>query len=144
MNQHHVAEVRTEIDASADRVWDVLTSPPLIAKWMFGAQVKSDWTPGSAITWTGEYAGQQFRDTGEVLVVDRPRRLTITHVSGSGAQDAPPASHTIVHELNENGGRTELTLTQDNNATPEAAQESVRTWATMLAELKAVAERDAT
>jgi hypothetical protein len=32
---------------------------------MFGATVETDWRPGSAITWSGEYNGQRYRDKGQ-------------------------------------------------------------------------------
>lgn len=144
MTEQHIARARVEVNAPAERVWEALTSTDLIAQWMLGARVESDWAPGSVIIWSGEMAGRPFRDTGEVLTVDRPRRLTITHMSGTDAQDASPATHTIVHELDEQAGRTVLTLTQDNNASQEAAHESSGRWASMLAELKVVVERGET
>ena len=49
--------------------------------------------------------------------------------------------HTLTYELHEMDGQTRVTLTQDNNATSEAAERSRANWEQMLAELKALVER---
>src|SRR3712207_7239681 len=48
------------------------------------------WRPGSPITWSGEWQGHAFEDKGEVLEVEPPHRLVVTHFSPmSGQQDVP-------------------------------------------------------
>ncbi len=102
----HVAHAETEISASPDQVWDALTDPEAISRFMFGSQVDTDWQVGSPITWTGEYDGTSFTDKGEILQVDAPERLRLTHYSPmTGEPDEPESYHTLDYRLARHGGR---------------------------------------
>jgi uncharacterized protein YndB with AHSA1/START domain len=137
----HVATAQAEIDAPGERVWDALTDPEQIEQYMFGSRVSTDWKPGSPILWKGEYAGKAYEDKGKIVEVERPRRLALTHFSPlSGLEDRPENYHTLVYELQERNGKTRLSLSQDNNATQEAADHSRANWETMLTSLKKVVE----
>ena len=65
-----VATARTEIEASPQEVWQALTDPALIGKYMFGTHVETDWKPGSPIVWKGEYEGKRYEDKGEIIDFD--------------------------------------------------------------------------
>lgn len=137
----HVSTCSTDIDALPRTVWTVLTSPELLSRVMFGAAVVSDFVPGSRITFTGEWEGRPFEDHGEVLEVDEPHLLRHTHFSPlTGLPDAAENYHTITWTLEETPHGTRVTLTQDNNPTPEAAEHSTENWRRALAELKHAAE----
>ena len=58
----HVATASTTVDADPDRVWQAMTDPKLVAEYMMGSEVASDWQPGSPITWTGEWEGKPYQD----------------------------------------------------------------------------------
>ncbi len=65
------------IRTTPDRLWEAITDPEIRAKYNFGAQVRSDWTPGAPIEMGAPKADGLLGD-GEVLEVDRPRRLVHT------------------------------------------------------------------
>jgi uncharacterized protein YndB with AHSA1/START domain len=65
----------TFIRASADKVWDALTLPELTAKTWFGARHETDWKPGSP--WRLLFPDGRVADAGEVIEIDRPRRLVL-------------------------------------------------------------------
>ena len=137
----HVATVETDIRAPRSAVWRALTDPDEIEKYMFGSRVETDWKPGSRITWKGEYEGKTYEDKGEVLEVERERRLKLTHFSPtSGDEDVPENYHTLVYELEESDGKTHVSLSQDNNKSEEAAEHSRANWDKMLSGLKEVVE----
>src|SRR5215510_8203014 len=137
----HVATAETEIDAPPSRVWEALTDPDQIEKYMFGSRVQTDWKPGSPITWTGEYEGKTYEDKGEIIEVETERRLKLTHFSPlSGEDDAPENYHTLVYELEDASGKTHLSLSHDNNASTDAAEHSRANWEKVLAGLKDVVE----
>lgn len=137
----HVARAQTHIDATPEEVWSVLTSPEPRPEVMFGARTVTGWQVGGDIRWQGEWDGKPFEDRGEVLEVDRPHRLRVTHYSPlSGQPDEPASYHTLEYVLVPDGDGTSVTLTQDNNPTPEAAEHSAGMWASMLTGVKAVAE----
>jgi uncharacterized protein YndB with AHSA1/START domain len=136
-----VATAEAEIDAPRSEVWQALTDPEQIRKYMFGSRVETDWRPGSPITWKGEYEGKPYEDKGEILEVVENRRLKLTHFSPlSGQEDARENYHTLVYELTEDDGKTRVSLSQDNNPTEEAAEHSRANWETMLSALKEVVE----
>jgi uncharacterized protein YndB with AHSA1/START domain len=137
----YVATAQIEIDASPDRVWSALTDPEQIEKYMFGSRVETDWKPGSPIVWKGEYEGKRYEDKGEIVEIEPTRRLKVTHFSPlSGQEDVPENYHTLLYELEEHGGQTRVSLSQDGNASEEAAEHSKANWQTMLSGLKNVVE----
>ncbi|TDP30624.1 SRPBCC domain-containing protein [Nocardia ignorata] len=108
-----VATVRTDVDASPQRVWKVLTDPAQIREFMFGAEVRTDWQPGSPITWTGEFQGRAYEDRGEIIAAELSGDDTTTHLS----------------------------LSQDNNATEADAEHSRQMWTAHVDGIKAAAEQ---
>ena len=138
-----VARAETEIEARPEQVWDALTDPDLIEKYMFGSRVETDWKVGSPIAWKGEYDGKAYEDKGEVVAIEPGRRLEVTHFSPlSGKEDRTENYHRLVYELEERSGVTHVSLSQDNNPTEEAAEHSSANWEKMLAGLKQVVEGD--
>ncbi|HET8872963.1 MAG TPA: SRPBCC family protein [Gaiellaceae bacterium] len=136
-----MATAEAEINAPRSKVWLALTDPDQIQKYMFGSRVETDWKPGSRITWTGEYEGKKYEDKGEILEVEKDRRLKVTHFSPlSGEKDAPENYHTLVYELKDDDGKTHVSLSQDNNPTEEAAEHSQANWEKVLSGLKELVE----
>lgn len=131
------------IDAPRAKVWDALTNPLKVKQYMHGTTMSTDWKVGSPITWTGEWQGQSYEDKGTVLAVEPERLLKTTHWSPmGGSQDEPENYHTVTYELAEQGGKTILALTQDNNATQEEADKMAENnWGPMLQGLKETAEK---
>lgn len=138
----YLATAETEISASPTQVWAVLTDPEQIKKFMFGAEVETDWQPGSPIIWKGVYEGKEYEDKGEILAVEPGRLLKVTHYSPlSGQPDKPENYHTLTYELAESGTATKLSLSQDNNASEEEAEHSRGMWEMLVNGVKEAAER---
>jgi len=122
-----------DIKAPATEVWQALTDPDLIERYMLGSKVTSDWEVGSPITWEGEWQGKTYRDKGEVLAVEPPRLLQVTHFSPlSGVEDKPENYHTVTYELSDESDHTHLELTQEPG---EGAE-----WDAILSGLKELVE----
>ena len=139
-----VASAEITIAAPAADVWAALTDPARIKEYMFGSTVETDWQPGGSITWSGEYNGQPYQDKGEIIAVEPPRRLEVTHFSPlSGADDVPENYHRVAYTLTQTGPGTLVALTQDNNPDEEAAAHSARNWQAMLEGLKRHVEESA-
>jgi uncharacterized protein YndB with AHSA1/START domain len=132
-----VATAEIDIAASGEAVWAALTEPAQIKEYMFGSTVETDWQPGSAITWSGEYNGKPYEDKGEIIAVEPGRRLELTHFSPmSGADDVPENYHRLNYTLSPVADGTHVELTQDNNADTDAAEHATKNWQAMLDGLK--------
>jgi len=59
----------------------------------------------------------------------------------SGQADQPENYHTLEWTLEDQGGATKLSLSQDNNPSEEAAAHSKGMWDKLVADVKALAER---
>src|SRR5262245_22321450 len=138
----HISRARTQIDASPEKVWGLLTQPGSDPDIMFGSEVVSDFRKGSSIAWKGEWEGRSFEDTGDIIEVDPPNRLVVTHFSPmSGEEDVPENYHRLSFDLEPDGDGTRVTLEQGGNDSEEAAEHSTANWQQMLDGLKRAAER---
>ena len=141
MDDKFTAKAKTTIHAPASKVWDAITTPDLIKHYLFGTDVISDWKVGSPIVYKGEWEGKAFEDKGKILKLESEKLLMSTHWSPlSGVPDSPENYHTVTYTLNEKGNSTEVTITQDNNATEEEKAHSEKNWRTVLDGMKKLLE----
>ena len=141
MDKRHVARASIEVNAPVSKVWDALTNPKSIKKYMFGTDVASDWKEGSKIVWKGQWQGKRYEDKGVILRFEPKRFLQYTHFSPlSGLLDTPENYHTVTIELSDKGKTTLLSLSQDNNDTEETKNHSEQNWKMMLESLKKLLE----
>jgi uncharacterized protein YndB with AHSA1/START domain len=141
MNKGYVAKASTTINAPASKVWEAITKPELIKKYLFDTDVISDWKVGSPIVYRGEWQGKPFEDKGKILEIEREKRLVSTHWSPlSGVADIPENYHTVTYELSPMAGKTEVTILQDNNASEEEKTHSESNWKTVLEGMKKLLE----
>jgi len=139
--QDLVAQASVTINAPPSRVWSALVTPSAIKQYMFGADVRSDWDAGSPITWSGEWQGKPFKDKGVIRQIKPQELLQYTHFSPlAGLPDTPENYHLVTIALADQGNQTRVTLTQDNNSTPEAKTHSEKNWKMMLDGLKKFVE----
>lgn len=142
MERNLVAKSSVSVDAPKESVWKALIDPNAIKQYMFGADVESGWHEGDSIVWEGEFQGKKYRDKGVILEVEKNRKLQYSHFSPlSGHQDRPENYHTVTIELSADDGRTNVTLSQDNNPTEEAREHSEKNWDAMLSGLKKYVEQ---
>jgi uncharacterized protein YndB with AHSA1/START domain len=144
MSEVFQATTTIDIDAPPAVVWRALVEPALIAQYMHGTDVDTDWAVGSPIVWRGVWQGKPYEDKGEVTTVDEPSRLAVTHWSPlTGDEDVPANYHHVTYDLEPSDGGTRLTLTHGNSPTQEAADAMIANgWEPMLQDLKRVAEAE--
>jgi uncharacterized protein YndB with AHSA1/START domain len=141
MGTGFIAKADITINAPLSEVWDGLVNPDLIKRYMFGTTVVSDWKEGSPISWRGEWKGKPYEDKGRILEIRPQKQLRYSHFSPlSGAKDTPENYHQVTVSLTGPDGSVRVELSQDNNKTQEACDESQRNWSTMLVALKKVVE----
>lgn len=141
MNNKYTAQATTTIHAPASKVWQALVNPEIIKQYLFNTDVISDWREGSPIIYRGEWQGKPFEDKGKILKIEPEKVLKSTHWSPlSGVSDTPENYHTVTYTLSGNGDHTEVTITQDNNASEEEKEHSEENWNTVLAGMKKLLE----
>jgi uncharacterized protein YndB with AHSA1/START domain len=137
------AEESIEIHAAPERVWQVLVEPELVARYMDGTSLETDWQVGGPIVWRGDWKGRDYEDKGEVLAFDPPRRMMVTHWSPlTDEPDTPANYHHVTFEIQPLADdRSRLTLTHGNSPSQEAADAMIENgWRPTLQALKEVAE----
>jgi len=139
-----VDEIRssTMIDAPIERVWQAITTPSEMKQWFFGVDTEADWRPGGRLVHRGEYGGKPYVDKGEIREFEPPRRLVHTHWSDvSGLTDTPEHYQVVAWDLTPRDGGTEVTITEQNLPSDEAAKTSEQGWESALGSLKKLLER---
>lgn len=90
-----------------------------------GTDVSTDWKEGSPITYTGEYEGKQYHDKGIIKQVQPERMLQSTYLSSmSGKEDKPENYNLVTYRISPQSSNTQVTVTQDNNATEQEKEHS--------------------
>ena len=141
MGETFTAKATVKINAPAAKVWEALTTPEILKKFYFGADIVSDWKVGSPIIYKGQWQGKSYEDKGVILTFEPGKLLATTHWSPlSGVPDSPENYHKVTYELSEKGGSTTVILSQDNNATEEEKKQNDQFWNTMLDGLKKLLE----
>jgi uncharacterized protein YndB with AHSA1/START domain len=142
MSKNLLAKATNSIEATKSKVWEALVTPNAIKQYMFGANVESEWSKGSKITWKGEMNGKKYEDKGVILKIEPEQTLQYSHFSPlSGQPDKPENYHTVTFNLSGSGKTTEVSLTQDNNSTEKERKESEENWGAMLDGLKKYIEK---
>lgn len=139
-------ELKTTISASPEKVWDAITNPDKIEKYMFGARCESDWKPGSKSNFFVKQNGKQVTVVkGEVIKSEPHTYLEHTlFPAKSGIEDTLENYLVITYELQAIGDETELSITQKGFKYVEKGMEryieTQKGWKVALPILKEVAE----
>lgn len=137
------------IEATPQRIWDVLTNPAETKKYMFGCETVSDWQVGSELLWRALYEG---KDTvfvkGIIIRIDAPVILEYSVIDpNSGIADIPENYVNVTYALEPAGNNTVLTVTQgdfsrvaDGQRRYEETLNNGEGWHPILVQIKGIAE----
>jgi uncharacterized protein YndB with AHSA1/START domain len=131
----------TYIETTPEKLWEALTSSEFSKRYWFGTELKTDWKVGSpfALVMNGTTT-----DVGEILEVDRPRRLSYTfhHVLSEAARKERPTK--VVFVLEPHGKLVKLTLTHEGFAEGSKHLDGIsKGWPAILSSLKSLLESGA-
>jgi len=144
MQQSHVAKTQITVHAPPSKVWDALTQPELIKQYLMGADVHTDWKVGSALEYTGSYQGKPFKEKGTIKQIEKNKVLQATHFSTTSGKDDKPENYALVTwRLDEKGGDTVLSVSQDNIPNEQGVEASKKNWTAVLQGLKKTVESSA-
>lgn len=88
MNKNLIALSTILIRSSRQQIWDVLTNPEKIKRYLYGTKIKTNWTKGDPISFEGEYEGRKYLDKGIVIEVKALQSISYSYWSSfSGLED---------------------------------------------------------
>ena len=129
------------IRAPIEDVWDALTRPELIKRWLFGVDTETDWQVGGPLVHRGEWQGKPYEDKGTILRFEPPTLLVHSHWSpASGVLDRPEHYQEVSWSLTDRDGATTLTVAETNLPSQEAKAISEESWKAVLDNLKDLLE----
>lgn len=130
------------IKAPASKVWEALTDPALVKKYLFDTDlIVKEWKVGEPISYKGIWQGKAYEDKGKIIKYEPEKLLVTTYWSGfSGKPDLPENYQTVSYELSPAEGGTKLTITQDNVDSEEAKSHSEDNWKMVLDSMKKLIE----
>jgi len=132
------------INAKPAKVWDALTRPKLMAKWMADEEIEiiTDWRIGSPIIIRGDLHGIPFENNGQVLQFEPEKILAYSHLSSlSNLPDEIESYSIIKFYLLPKGNQTVLTLTLSNFPTEEIYRHLAFYWRVTPEVLKVFVEQ---
>ena len=129
------------LKASPQRVWKALTDPREIKEYLFGTNTATDWKPGSAITYSGEYEGKLYEDKGIIVDVRENELLHTTYFSSmSGLEDKAENYANVIYKITPSDEGVILVIVQDNCKDEESRDHSENNWQGVLQSFKRLVE----
>jgi uncharacterized protein YndB with AHSA1/START domain/biotin operon repressor len=122
------------ISTTPDTLWAAITDPDVRARYQFGAQVRSDWTPGSPYEVVHAGAPRALVE-GQNLEVDPPRRLVQSYRAVWDDDIAAQGTSRVTWEIEPVGDSCRLTVTHDQ-LRPDADERLYGGWPMILSGLK--------
>ncbi|HTT82763.1 MAG TPA: SRPBCC family protein [Rhizomicrobium sp.] len=133
----------TYIRTTAEKLWDALTQPEFTRTYWSGTTQNSEWKVGAS--WNIRTPDGRIFDTGEILEVDRPRRLVLTWRNEHFPEMKAEGFTRLTYEIEPFGeDAVKLTLTHQIGIPGAKVIAAVSTgWPAILASLKSLLETGA-
>ncbi|MGI0057021.1 MAG: SRPBCC domain-containing protein [Nitrosarchaeum sp.] len=131
--------VKMNVDVS--KVWNALTSPKMIKKYLFGTKVITDWKVDSKIIFQGNWEGKKFRDKGIIKKFEIEKLFQYTYWSVfSGLEDKKENYSLVTFELSGDDKTTKLTVSQKGFVDKATQEHSDKGWSMVLQKIKELLE----
>lgn len=143
MSENKIIERTTLINASTAVVWETLTDPSYMKKWLFDTEVEviSDWKVGSPIIFRGKFHGRKFEDHGIIQKFEPEKLFQYTYWSWiSNLPDLPENNIITAFKLISEKNNTLIQLTQSNFVAKASFEHWNFYWNVTLQIIKKIAE----
>lgn len=132
------------INAPPSQVWQVLTTPEFMKKWMMQdieLHILTDWKVGSPMITRGVMNGKPFENKGNVLQFEPEKALAYSHLSSISRLPDRPESYAVFRfDLQPIENQTRLELTISNFPTKSIYKHLAFYWNVTLEILKKMFE----
>lgn len=127
------------IRTTAEKLWDALTKPEFTRAYWVGCAQESTWKAGAP--WTLMIPDGRVADTGEVLEVEKPKRLVLKWRNEFIPELRAEGYSRCTMELEPKGDMVKLTVTHEMDKPDSKFIASVSTgWPVILSSLKSLLE----
>ncbi len=142
MNKNLQSSHSILINASAEKVWDVLTNPEKIALYLYGTKTETDWKIGSDIKFSGTYNDMTYSDKGLVMAIVPNSLLAYDYwTQFSGLEDIPENYCEVSYHIHDNNDGTVKFTWQQIGFKDEASLEHNKSgMPAILEQIKQIAE----
>lgn len=111
------------INASTQKVWNILTKPEMVKLWQYGSELQTTWEPGTAIRFSTAWEDKVFEQWGQVLEIQPYELIKYSLFAPRPDLEDKPENYFIMnYVLTEENGQTKLEIIQEDNR-PNAVQE---------------------
>lgn len=129
----------TFIRTTPEKLWDALIKPEFTKQYWFGVSQISEWKKGA--TWKLAYADGRVSDTGEILEIDRPKRLAIKWRNELQPEMKAEGYSQCAFDIDEAEGIVRLTVTHEIGAANSKFIKGISGgWPAVLSNLKSLLE----
>jgi uncharacterized protein YndB with AHSA1/START domain len=125
------------IKTTPERLWEAITDPAMRAKYSFGVETRSDWTPGSS--YESSVPGVIDIAAGKNIEVDPPRRLVQSFTAHWSDEVKNEGESRVTWEIEPVGSSCRLTVTHDQ-LREDANSQLYGGWPMILSGLKTLIE----
>lgn len=101
------------IKTTPERLWEAITDSGIRSNYQFGNTFDADWTPGGRFVMNNVKADEPLAE-GEILEIDRPRRLVQTMRALWGEDVKAEGTSTVTWEIEPVGDSCHLTVTHSD------------------------------
>lgn len=135
------ARASIAINTSVSKVWEALVTPKIAKTYFFGADITSNWSKGSPITFKGEFKGNDYEEKGVILNIIPNQQLQYTHWSNLETLADIPENYRIwTFNLTVIDGFTQLSVSENNIPTVSKQKRSNKFWKDLLITIKQIVE----
>ncbi|MEO5946312.1 MAG: SRPBCC domain-containing protein [Chitinophagaceae bacterium] len=112
-----------KINASTQKVWDILTKPEMVKLWQYGSELQTTWEPGTGIKFSTKWEDKVFQQWGQVLEIRTKELIKYSLFAPRPDLEDKPENYFIMkYVLTDDNGQTKLEIIQEDNR-PNAVQE---------------------
>lgn len=127
------------IRSTPEQLWDALTQPEFTRQYWCETWHDTTWEPGTP--WKLMIPDGRVGDAGQVVEIDRPRRLVVTWQNQFIPEMRADGESRCTFELEPAAGATKLTVTHESDTPDSKLIAGVATgWPAILSSLKSLLE----